>query len=347
MSDLALKVDGKVHSGWEQIRVSQSLEQLSMSFELSLSARWDDSDNLSPILVGTTAQIIIDDELVVTGYVDEISPAYKADEHTVTVSGRSKTGDLIDCSGEGKQYNNKSLTEIAADVCKPFGISVTDDAAASDLFRLVTIDAGESYFEFLSRLAAIRAVRLQTDAPGNLIITRVGKKQSEYVLELGVNILSASGHFSQRDRYSEYTIQGQQPGDEVVWGQAAAHISARVNDARVKRYRPTLIMADGVVTKADCKAQGQWQRNANFGRGLSVVYTVLDWTDGSKHWSPNTLIPVRDSFLGIDDLWLIVGVQLILDDQGERTELQVMPPAAFDLTDLPEPDQAATSLWGQ
>ena len=48
---------------------------------------------------------------------------------SLSVSGRDKTADLIDCSATGNsEFNNKTLTAIAQELCAPFGIAVlTDD----------------------------------------------------------------------------------------------------------------------------------------------------------------------------------------------------------------------------
>lgn len=347
MSDLSLKVAGNIHLGWTGVSVRHSLEQIANSFELTLTARWDESDKTSPIPVGETCEILIDDKLLMTGFIDDITPSYDAKSHSIIVAGRSKTADLVDCSGLGKQYKELTFQEIAADVCSQFGISVIDEAANTEKFRLVMIEAGESYFEFLARLAAIRAVRLQPTAKGELLITRAGTDRIETPLELGNNILSASGQFSHRDRFSEYTVQGQQPGDDVVFGAEAAHISATATDGRIKRHRPTLIMADNAVTIGDCQNQSRWHTSSRFGRGLMVVYTVNGWSHSGGLWAVNSMVPVKDQWLGIDEIWLIVSVQFTLDENGEKTELQVMPKEAFELLELPIPAASGNTLWGQ
>ncbi|WP_241085110.1 phage baseplate assembly protein [Candidatus Vondammii sp. HM_W22] len=53
-------------------------------------------------------------------------------------------------------------------------------------------------------------------------------------------------------------------------------------------------------------------------------------------WLPNTLVPVIDSWLGVDADRLIVSVQFLLDGEGWRSELRLMPKEAFDLVP-PEP----------
>ena len=347
MSDLALKVGGKIHRGWTEIRLRKSLEELANSFQLVLTSRWDESGDVSPIQAGSLCEITIDDVLVLSGFIDDIAPSYSAKEHSLSVSGRSKTGDLVDCSGAGRQFKNQTLLQITKTVCNPFEITVKDQANNSENFKQATLEAGETYFEFLSRLASIRALRLQSDANGNLVITRTNKTVVRQPLELGNNILSANGQFSHRDRFDEYRVQGQQPGDDLTFGTAAAHISASATDTRIKRHRPTLIVADNAVTLQDCKQQSEWQRNTNFGRGLNVVYTVNGWMHSEGLWAENTLVKIKDKWLGIDDTWIISSVQFVLDDKGERTELQVMPKEAFDLIKIPESTTKSASAWGQ
>jgi prophage tail gpP-like protein len=110
----------------------------------------------------------------------------------------------------------------------------------------------------------------------------------------------------------------------------------------VRRYRPLTLFSDEAVDKGGCEQRAAWQRNTHYGRSRGVVYTVLGWQQGKKNaptWTPNQLVKVKDAYMGFDDVeLLIVEAQLLLDEQGMRTELQLMPAAAFKEQALAEPD---------
>ncbi len=54
------------------------------------------------------------------------------------------------------------------------------------------------------------------------------------------------------------------------------------------------------------------------------------------------MVPVRDSYLGINGDRLIAGVDLVLDDEGFSARLDILPRQAFELIELPEPGEDET-----
>lgn len=347
MSELLLNVNNGKHGGWLNVTVRRSLETIADSFELSVTNRWKDQPDPRPIAAGNACDISIDGERVITGYIDDVYPNYDASQHSVDVAGRSKTGDLVDCSFfSGEDFKGKTFDAVATTVCAPFGIDVVTAVDVGAPFaQTQKMEPGETVFEFLERLARYRALRLASTVDGALLITRTGSKYVATPLKLGDNILSASGNFSLRDRFGEYLVLGQSTGDDQNWGNAGKSSSEPVFDDALKgRYRPTVVMADGNITTDECKRQAEWQRNTRLGRSGGIVYTVLGWHHADGLWEPNTLVSVVDEFMAVNDERLITEVQYILDEQGERTEIQVMRPEGFYLIAVPEVGDSA-SLW--
>jgi len=351
MSELLLNVDNAKHAGWTHINVRRSLETIADSFELSVTNRWKDQVEPRPIVTGNACNISIDSARVITGYVDDVYPNYDARQHSVGVVGRSKTADLVDCSFfSGEDFKGKTFDAVAKTVCEPFGIDVvTDTDIGTSFAQTQKMEPGETVFEFLERLARYRALRLTSTVDGDLMITRTGTERVATPLQLGNNILSASGNFTMRDRFQEYVVLGQRTGDDESWGNANASASGTVRDDGMtnSRYRPTLIIADGSITTDECKRQAEWHRNTRLGRSGGIVYTVQGWHHADGLWKPNTLVPVVDQFMDIDGDRLITEVQYILDERGERTEIQVMQPEGFDLLALPETSDSSSGWQRQ
>lgn len=346
MSDLQLKLNGEIHRGWTSIRVRRSLEQVASTFSLTLTSRWGEDEQQRNIKTGDQCDVWIDQEKLITGYVDNVSPAYDAKTHTLNVTGRSKTGDLVDCSVASKTFNNRNLVQIAQDLCSPFDIDVISNTDTGAEFKKQTLEDGQSIFEFIDMLARIRAVRVITDVDGNLVFTRTSKERLKTSLTLGGNILKASGTFSSQDLFSEYLVKAQKSGSDESWGESSASIERTITSEHVKRHRPTVLLVDGPGDSSDCQRRGEWQRNATYGRARGVVYTVNGWQHSAGLWQPNTLVPVNDTWLGVVEDRLIVTVDYILDGNGEFCELQVMPKEAFDLIPLPEPKEGDDAGWG-
>lgn len=341
---ITLRIDGTDYRGWKSAAVRRSMQRPADTFELTLTERWADGAAPRPITPGLACEVHLGEERVISGYVDDAMPQYDAKNHTIVVNGRSRAGDLVDCSIEARQWKQRTLLQIARELAEPFGVSVSADVDVGDAFRQQSIQPGQGIHEFLDQLARIRGVLLVSEPNGDLLITRAGQKRIRTPLVLGENIRSAAGQFSARDLFSTYKVQSQQAGTDNAWGSDAAEPEASVSDDRLGRYRPVLVETEQSADIAGCRQRAKWERNVRFGRGRSVVYTVQGWRHDGGLWQANRLVPVRDRYLGIDADRLITGVQLILDDKGRRSEIEVMPPAAMDTIELPEPEEAGG--WG-
>lgn len=346
-SDVLLTVGGQVYGGWTSMRLSRSLEQVAGRFEVSLTERWADSPTLRPIRPGERCVVSVAGQVAITGYVDEGSPRYDRQTHTVRVSGRDATGDLVDCSAihPGGEWAGVDLGRIARDLCRPFTVPVRVETSPGAAFAKWKIQEGETVYECLERAARIRAVLLMSDGLGGLVITRAGRARADTALVLGENVLGAEGAYDHRDRHSEYIVKGDTAGTDSSWGVEVIEREGRARDPAIGRYRPLVILAEDQASSADCQTRAEWERSVRYGRSLRVTYTVQGWTQGGgRLWEPNTRVPVRDPYQGIDAEMLISGVTLVLDEGSGRTaELTVTRPEAFGMIALPEPKESVSS----
>ncbi|EPV9276039.1 phage baseplate assembly protein, partial [Salmonella enterica subsp. enterica serovar Newport] len=209
MESVILTVDGKLWEGWTEMSVSRSLKAIAGEFDLSVTTRWSAA---APRVIreGQPCTVRLGTDTVLTGYIDDFIPSYDAENVETRVMGRDKTGDLVDCSvvhSSGK-WKGVRLEQVAADVCRPFGITVITETPTGEAFASVVLEQGETGFELLDRLAKQRGVLLTSDGAGNLIITRASSVRAGVSLVLGKNILAARGRFSWRERNSQYIIKG-------------------------------------------------------------------------------------------------------------------------------------------
>lgn len=343
MSDVKLRIGANDYGGWKTVRIQRSIEQIAGKFSLALTERWSGQDAPWPIQPGAECQVLIDGVPVITGYVDDVEIDYSATEHTVSVTGRDKTGDLVDCSvpNKDKQRLNITLLTLAKKLCAPYGIKVTADVDVGPAFISVTDNSAASVFEVLNAATAIRAVLLVSDGLGGLLITRASSERIQTVLWLGENVLACSALFTHLDRYRDYTVYGQQPGSDDGDGIYFSEPHASTRDEHIIRHRPLTVIAEQRIDLAAAKVRAEWERNVRFGKSQRIQYTVQGWHyETGKLWPINRLVPVRDDFLEIDADRLITGVTFILDERGARTELSVMPKEAYDLIPLPEGEEA-------
>lgn len=337
-NDVRLDVGGMLYGGWQDIRIQRSIEQIAGQFELAITERWSGQDTPRPIHPGEECQLLIDGEPVITGYVDDVAIGYDSGNHTVTISGRDKTGDLVDCTAVQFTWTNQTLLSAAERLCKPFGVTASLETEADGKFSILRQNPGDSVFATLDAAAKVRGVLLVSDGNGELIIARASKERIDSTLQLGENILSCTANFSHKDRFSEYTVATQnEMQDADTFGEAALHIIATIKDPLITRFRPLTVLENKLLNSKQAKERGEWERNVRYGKSQRIQYTVQGWHYApGKIWPINRLVPVSDDYLGIDDDRLIVAVELVLNDSGQRTTITVAPREAFDLIPIPE-----------
>lgn len=354
MHELHLKVNGLLYGGWEAVRVDRGMDQISGMFDLQVSELWPDQAQEVRIDAGDTCQLLVDGLPVITGYVDDVVVAHNGRQHVVSVIGRDKTGDLVDCSAIHKtgQWRQRRLEQIAAELCQPFGVQVVV-APGLDTgrpFATFALQEGETVFETLERMARIRGVLLASDGQGRLLVTRSGHERVATPLVLGHNILEARGGISLRDRYSHYVVKSQAPGTDFSSGPAVSQIKAKATDPSVKRYRPLVMVSESQGDGLSLRDRANWEATVRAARATEIFVTLQGWSHANGLWEPNTLVKVQDRWMRLDDgvELLIRAVSFKLDDRaGATTELSLTRADAFKLLPQKEPGAGRGSWWDE
>ena len=326
--DVRLEINGVKYGGWTKISIRRGIGQVAGTFELSITERWPGQPIPAKIELGASCVVTVDGAPVITGYVDDVAPSYNAASHTVSVTGRDKTCDLVDCCPPSTQLKGATLAAVARSLAAPFGIEVVDETGVGVVPGFKT-NPGDTVFETPEQLARAKGVLLTTDGRGRLVICRASKKKAATVLELGKNVFEGKGKFSMRDRFSSVTVIGQTAATETWNGKSASQQKTVVTDAAVPRHRPLVLVADQEHQGANKRAQ--WEVNVRYGKGNQATYTVYGWKDGDALWMPNVLARIVDPFMGLEATWLVGSVGWTLDERGYRSELTLNPPEAFDV----------------
>lgn len=316
-----ITVNGATYGGWKNVTVRRSLKSLSGSFSLSLTERWQGRSTPWPILAGDQCRVLLNGQAVITGFIDNTALSFDDNSRTITVSGRDKTADLVDCSVDlpQSQYNGIRIDDFARLVCAKFGVRVVAGFAPGPTIENVAVQQGETAFEILDRVARKRGLLLTTDGLGALVMTRPGSERARTALILGENLLAGSAALDMTQRFSEYkvkaqgfwaTLQETQPDTDFV-------SLATAKDSSVPRYRPLVIQGESAMSGADAATRAQWEAKIRAARSEQVSVTVQGWTqsDGSL-WRPNQIVRVRAPWLGIDGERLISEVSYQLSENG-------------------------------
>lgn len=333
MAKVSLQVNGLAYGGWKAVRVTRGIECISGSADLQVSDRWAGQRKPWPIYEEDECKVLIDDEILITGFVDRRSVSYSADDHSLGVSARDRTSELVDCSAvlDKWEFRNTDLLKFAKKLCEPYGIEVTLNGTAQKIVRLC-IDPGDSVFEALERACRMTGYLAMSDGQGGLVLTRPGSSKVTTALIEGKNILAASGDFDATNRFRTYLVLGQHRGTDEDTAESAAHISAFAEDENVRRVERTLVIRpEGSLTTEQAKQRAQWEATVRAARGDLVVVTVQGWTMGNGEvWPINALVHLKSPFLAIDGEMLISQATYTLDDGGTTTQLTLVRPDAFN-----------------
>ena len=340
MTDVVLSVNGQDYAGWEEIKIRRGIEQVAGTFEVTVSDRWAGQEDAWPIMHGSACTLSVDGVTVITGYVDEVLPFFDSARHGITVVGRDRTGDLVDCSAiaASGQWRGRTLLQVATDIARPFGISVSAATSLDTKFKNAALQEGETAWEAIERAARMRGVLVVSDAQGGLVITRAGTDRVATSLVQGQNIKAARATFSMRDRYSQYVCKGQNIGFDTSTADQNAGPKGEASDNNVSRYRPLIIVAEDISDKAGLKDRALWEAAVRMGRSARPLITVQGWHHAGGLWLPNTLVRVECPYLYLERDMLIVAVAYRLDESGTHADIELCQPEAFELLPVPEGD---------
>lgn len=335
---VTLRTDGRLFTGWTSVSVTRSIESVAGYFELGVNV--PPGTDLSGLAPGKKFTLEIEGQIVCTGYIDSRRRQMTADSMKITVAGRDKTADLIDCAAvySGGQWKKRTLEQIARDLCAPYGVTVRwelSDKESSAAFPGFTLDHSETVYEALVRASRARGVLMTSNAAGELVFSRAASTATDELV-LGENLLTLDFEEDFRDRFSEYTVKGYArsngaEGDDI---DAKSIVSQKgtATDSDVTRYRPMIIIADSKITAKDAQARALREQRRRLAKSITFEAEIDGWTrkDGQL-WMPNLLVTIDASKYAIKTTELLVSkVTLILNDQdGLKTRVSLSPREGF------------------
>jgi prophage tail gpP-like protein len=347
---VSLLVGGNDISGWQRVSISRSLDSVPSSFDIQVTEKYPYKADVV-LQAGSTCQVKIGDDLVITGYVDRYSTSIAAMEHTVRIQGRSMSEDLVDCAAlteisatPGGQIMGGTALGIAQQLAKPYGVTVNSTADDYGVpIPQFNINLGETVWEIVDRVTR-RAQLLAYDMPdGSVVLAKAGTETMASGFSIGGNIESAVVTFSMDQRYSDYEghflstmVYGNDygPGGAPVIHDAEAQALKRADGS--PRFRKRYVITEQTdLGQSLAQARAQWECNRRQGRSNSIQLICDSWRDSAGAlWAPNHLAPIAADVLKLrTDTWLIAEVTYTRDENGQHAAITMMDPLAFS----PEP----------
>lgn len=335
-NELTLFVAGVELTGWENIEVALRAEAFPNSFDIRASVP---PSQKIPCAEGDDCVVLLGNDIVISGYIDRVTDSGDAESHTVSIQGRGRTQDLVDCGAEwpSHQLIGGTAETIAKNLALPYAIGVvmTNGATAGPEVPQFPLNYGETPAEIIQRLARNAGLLAYENHEGKLQLSAIGTTEAASGIVFAQNVQSWSVERSMDQRFSEYVCSmssmdalQELPGDEFFY---------KETDPNVKRHRLAYLIAEPVATdpKEFVKLRAKWEAQRRAGRAFVARVTVDSWRDSAGTlWTPNTLVPVTLPGATAGDSLVISEVTFRRDDErGTTADLVCMRKEAF----TPEP----------
>jgi len=330
-----LVIDNKINEGWESVSIVCDLNSIARAFQLGITFDKPNGFSLWDYKVGKPVQLCIDDELILTGYIDQTPVMYDAHQRTVTIVGRSKTADLIDCcpypsdeeiakistrnkwwkygihpSGTvvspaqktARNWHNEQIEKIIATLIAPYDIRLISQVNSQEKKNNFSITPTDKIIDSIRNLVKNRDLLFTDDENGDLVIVK--KQETATVntpsLVLGENILKASIPFDGTKLYSHYGVVGQDKGSNSSYGLNVCKSNNVVpgDNLVADRARYIYEKAKGQSNSKTCEKEASGNKHFANNQFYKSTYTVQGWRNVfGELWKVNTIVSVKDDFL--------------------------------------------------
>lgn len=324
-------VNNKVFDGFKTVKIARNLTSLTGTFSIVVTDKWRVDQEDFEIKPGDRIHCHLGKTALFEGYVDKLSLSLNGTSRNITIEGRDKTQDIVDCSiTTSSEFNDLTFTGIATQLLKSFNIKVLPQVSVGAKFPKFSVRQGETIFEALDRAAKERQLILLSSTHGNLVIQKRGNQRANTELIEGINVLAAAVSFDNTQRFSNYIVKGQSTG---LIGNPKDQTQNRGEaiDGGLGRFRPIIIIAENAVDNDGAQKRAEFESTFRAAKAMQVNVTVVGWKqkDGSL-WEVNQLVQVDIRSIGIKQQLLIQKVKFDQSENGRRVEMELIRPDAFE-----------------
>jgi len=327
---IELIVNGNPFTEFISASVTTSIATMAGDFNFTASSV-DDIPTFKkrdPIIVS------VEGEKKLTGFIDEISGVDQEGSHTVSYSGRDKTGDFVDSQinviDELRPSGALTLKRIIEAVISHLGsdLVVIDDVnpAAFDVVEdRINTQVGQSTLDFLLPLARKRQVLLPSNSDGNIVISQSQPIDSGAVLQRLLrsdtnNIISQSWELDDTQEFNVYIHRGQL--DPRALNSAGETNASSIEDQgaivtitgpRVGRQK--VILETGSYSNKQLKDRALWASQLAKARATRFNCVAQGHRNtAGQLWQENTLVQINSEVADISRKMLL---NMITFSQGE------------------------------
>jgi prophage tail gpP-like protein len=352
-NDIQIEVNGIKYTGWERASVTKSIETFCGSFNfIGTFTRGADF----PIKVDDECRIFVNEISIINGFVDKINVFENSNTHTLNISGRDKTCDLIDNTlpasnekDEGLKLPDApyTLKELTKSILKFYGITnikVIDPYNLSPIKDKAESTLGEGAEDFLQQYASKKNVLITTDNNGDIIFQRAKTDIYETVLSKQINdaqiIKETTANFDNTKRFHIYRVRDQaNPMTDIdrLFDRPppqAVNLKGEAIDNEIRKTRIFYLSSDDTSQQEDAHTRAQWESNFRRAQSRSELISAQGFKPlfDNGIWETNKLVRINDPASGINTKMLISSVTFTKSlTEGSITTLKCVPSDSFTL----------------
>lgn len=368
LSGITLRIDGVVYDRWNSAECERNLKDFSGSYDFSMrdvfqsngTFQYASTGPLLKIKLGLKIEVLVDGEVQLVGFLEGLERDIDDSRAEIRISGRDKTGDLVDCAAldDGPaEFKNVKLEEAVKRIAAPYGLTVRTEVDTGEPFARYGLDLSETAFSAIEKGTRGRHVLVLSDGVGGIVITRTGKTRAPADLVMPGNVIHSRMKLGHTNRHSKHTVHGQgekagksrsgKPLDSTAEplsagdrhdgdgsatamerkGTAAKGIAV---DDEIKRHRPIVHLARTKADKTAATDEADGRMRKSRAESEELMHTVKGFGVGGKLWRVNQMASVSDDFQDLYRDLLITRVKNRQDEGGGKTEMTLMSPEAFD-----------------
>ena len=332
---VALKTNGKIFSGWLTAEIERSLKAVSGHFAINYCEKWDGQNTPWQLNAGDECSVELDGIPVVTGIIDTKESDLSGNSRHLSVTGRDKTGNLVDSSTllQQKSFKGISLKSMAEKLATPFGVSVSSNSeAANKSINTITFQYHETIWQTINRLANYQGSLVYPDAKGDIIFSDVCETVGD-TLDEKKDILEVNCNTDASEKFQKYIVVSHSGTPD----RKINTIRAEAIDNSVKTPRCKIIVISKNTDKNGAQARANWEMGMHIAKSFHANVTLLGWKNSSGNlWQINTKVHLNAPSCGVTGDFLIETTKFMFEqDRGMTTQLTLVLADAYK----PQPDR--------
>jgi prophage tail gpP-like protein len=361
-SKVSLQIGSEKLSGFSGLQISLGIDTASNAFAFSIpwNPTAENIERFSPFRPDIV-KIFIDDQTILTGYLEVNSWNTSEGQKTLTIQGRSASAPIVDYSaGPPFQFQDITFNDFGREMWKAVGGNVTKTTetfidfsaegnretrtvesinggavalADPDTAKIseISFSPGETLYEVLSKLASAQGLWAIPTSDGQLSYKKLSSKAPSVatLIEGQGPVRSVTSTADLTKRFQRYMVVGAFEGNP----EATAEVIDPETFGLAKRGRKIAPLSQ---QSTDIEQAAKFLRSTALIESYKASCEVTGWHYNGNLWQPGTIMTLKAPGANINNAarFMIRNVTLQLDENGGQvTGLDLDIPEAYDGTE--------------